>query len=99
MNGFNPIVETICGWPGALSELMLTTFSVAQDPSVIIKGPMKSGLILLAFCLLVKRTRLLMAKSCVWALRSKYSLLTVTATSKLALIFLCILSCACVSMC
>uniref|UniRef100_A0A915IRU8 Uncharacterized protein n=1 Tax=Romanomermis culicivorax TaxID=13658 RepID=A0A915IRU8_ROMCU len=97
MNGFSRIVETICGWPCASSES--TTFSAVRDASVIIKGSMKSGWILFAFRMLVKRTRSLTAKSRVQALRSKYSLLTAAAMSRLALIVLCIFSCACVRMC
>uniref|UniRef100_A0A915I2A7 Uncharacterized protein n=1 Tax=Romanomermis culicivorax TaxID=13658 RepID=A0A915I2A7_ROMCU len=59
---------------------MVTTFLAASDASVLIKGPMKSGWILFAFGVLVKRTRSLTAKSCAHALRSKYSLLTAAAT-------------------
>uniref|UniRef100_A0A915JW83 Uncharacterized protein n=1 Tax=Romanomermis culicivorax TaxID=13658 RepID=A0A915JW83_ROMCU len=43
MSGFSRIMETVCGWPGAWSESMVTTFSAARDASVIIKGPIKLG--------------------------------------------------------
>uniref|UniRef100_A0A915IS48 Uncharacterized protein n=1 Tax=Romanomermis culicivorax TaxID=13658 RepID=A0A915IS48_ROMCU len=43
MNGFKHSVETVCGQPGALSESMVTTFLATHEASVIIKGPIKSG--------------------------------------------------------
>uniref|UniRef100_A0A915JWD6 Uncharacterized protein n=1 Tax=Romanomermis culicivorax TaxID=13658 RepID=A0A915JWD6_ROMCU len=74
-------METVCGQPGASSESMVTTFSAAREASVIRKGPMKSGWILLALGVLVRRTRSLTAKLRFRALRSKYSLLTAAAIS------------------
>uniref|UniRef100_A0A915IF39 Uncharacterized protein n=1 Tax=Romanomermis culicivorax TaxID=13658 RepID=A0A915IF39_ROMCU len=43
MNCFSHVVETVCGWPGASRESMVTMFSAGQDASMIIKRPMKSG--------------------------------------------------------
>uniref|UniRef100_A0A915I2J4 Uncharacterized protein n=1 Tax=Romanomermis culicivorax TaxID=13658 RepID=A0A915I2J4_ROMCU len=73
----------VCSWLGASRESMVMTFSAARDASVIRKGPMKSGWILFAFRVLVKRTRSLTAKLRVPALRLKYSLLTAAATSRM----------------
>uniref|UniRef100_A0A915I8E4 Secreted protein n=1 Tax=Romanomermis culicivorax TaxID=13658 RepID=A0A915I8E4_ROMCU len=95
LNGFKRLMETVCGWPGASSESMVTTFWAAPEASVIRKGPMEWGWILLALHKLVRRTRSLTAKSRFQALQSKYSLLMAAAVSKLALIVSCILSCAC----
>uniref|UniRef100_A0A915IKM5 Uncharacterized protein n=1 Tax=Romanomermis culicivorax TaxID=13658 RepID=A0A915IKM5_ROMCU len=99
MNGFKCSMEMVCGGLGASSEWMVTTFSATGDASVMIKGPMKLGWILFPFRVLIKRTRSLMVRSRVWAFRSKYSLLTAVAVSRLALIFSCILSWACVRIC
>uniref|UniRef100_A0A915IXD1 Uncharacterized protein n=1 Tax=Romanomermis culicivorax TaxID=13658 RepID=A0A915IXD1_ROMCU len=84
MKGFEQVVERVCGPPGASSESMVTTFSAARDTSVMRKDSMKSGWILFAFLVLVKRSRSLTAKSRFWAFWSKYSLLTAAAASRVS---------------
>uniref|UniRef100_A0A915IHN1 Uncharacterized protein n=1 Tax=Romanomermis culicivorax TaxID=13658 RepID=A0A915IHN1_ROMCU len=85
MNAFKGIVETVRGPLGASIESMVTTFLAGPEASVMRKGPMESGWILLALRVLVKRTRSLTVKSHFRAFWSKYFLLAAAAASSIHL--------------
>uniref|UniRef100_A0A915K7S0 Uncharacterized protein n=1 Tax=Romanomermis culicivorax TaxID=13658 RepID=A0A915K7S0_ROMCU len=81
MNGFKRSVETFCCRPGTSSGLMVMTFSATWDASVMIKGLVKSDCILLAFRVLVSKTRSLTAKLHKRAFPTEYASLMVAAFS------------------